>query len=155
MLFVVALLLGLAAPILDLTGVLAPVAALDGTAGHVTGLVLAAVGVVTTLASQITMGTAWRIGVDAQERTTLVTSGPFALVRNPFFTGTGMVAAGLVLMVPNVVAIAALLALAAAVELQVRVVEEPYLLRAQGQEYRDYAARAGRFVPGVGRLRGE
>lgn len=152
-LFVVALLLGLAAPILDLAGVLAPVSALDGTAGHVLGLVLAAGGVVTTLASQVTMGTSWRIGVDAGERTTLVTSGPFALVRNPFFSGTGLVALSLVLMVPNAVAIVALLALVAAVELQVRVVEEPYLLEAQGSGYRDYAARVGRFVPGVGRLR--
>lgn len=151
-LFVVALLLGLAAPILALAGVLAPVSALDGTAGHVLGLALAAGGIVTTLASQVTMGTSWRIGVDAEERTALVTAGPFGLVRNPFFSGTGLVAAGLVLMVPNAVAIAALLALFAAVELQVRVVEEPYLLRAQGQEYRDYAARVGRFVPGVGRL---
>lgn len=151
-LFVVALLLGLAAPILDLTGVLGPVPALDGAVGHVTGLVLAAGGVVTTLASQVTMGTSWRIGVDAEERTELVTSGPFALVRNPFFSGTGLVAGGLVLMVPSAVAIVALFALFAAVELQVRVVEEPYLLEAQGADYREYAARVGRFVPGVGRL---
>ncbi len=151
-LFVVALLLGLVAPVLDLADVLAPVSALDGTAGHVLGLVLAAGGIVTTLASQVTMGTSWRIGVDAEERTALVTAGPFGLVRNPFFSGTGLVAAGLVLMVPNAVAIAALLALVAAVELQVRVVEEPYLLSAQGQEYREYAERVGRFVPGVGRI---
>lgn len=151
-LFVVALLLGVAAPILDLTGALAPVAPLDGTAGHVLGLALAAGGILTTLASQVTMGTSWRIGVDAEERTALVTSGPFALVRNPFFSGTGLVAAGLVLMVPNAVAIVALVALVAAVELQVRVVEEPYLLEAQGTGYREYAARVGRFVPGVGRL---
>lgn len=151
-LFVVALLLGVTAPILDLTGALEPVAALDGAAGHVLGPALAAAGILTTLASQVTMGTSWRIGVDTGERTTLVTSGPFSLVRNPFFSGTGLMALGLALMVPNVVAMVALVALVAAVELQVRVVEEPYLLEAQGADYRDYAARVGRFVPGIGRI---
>ncbi len=61
-------------------------------------------------------------------------------------------AIGLALMVPSIVAIAAVFALAVALELQVRVVEEPYLLSAQGRPYRDYAARTGRFVPKVGRL---
>lgn len=37
--------------------------------------------------------------------------------------------------------------------LQVRLVEEPYLLRTHGEVYRDWAARTGRFLPGVGRLR--
>ena len=37
-------------------------------------------------------------------------------------------------------------------ELHVRRVEEPYLLRTHGDAYRTYAASAGRFVPGIGRL---
>lgn len=36
------------------------------------------------------------------------------------------------------------------IELQVRVVEEPYLSATHGQAYGDYAARVGRFIPGVG-----
>jgi protein-S-isoprenylcysteine O-methyltransferase Ste14 len=38
---------------------------------------------------------------------------------------------------------------------QVRGAEEPYLLRVHGDAYRCYAARAGRFVPGIGRLTDE
>jgi protein-S-isoprenylcysteine O-methyltransferase Ste14 len=60
---------------------------------------------------------------------------------------------GLVLVVPNVWAIAGLVALVVAVELQVRRIEEPYLLGTHGDRYRAYARRVGRFVPGVGRLR--
>ncbi|MET9817325.1 MULTISPECIES: hypothetical protein [unclassified Streptomyces] len=55
-------------------------------------------------------------------------------------------------MVPNILALASLLALIVAVELQVRVVEEPYLRTVHGPAYLEYRARAGRFVPG--RLRG-
>lgn len=59
--------------------------------------------------------------------------------------------AGLALMVPNLVAVLALAALVAAVQLQVRVVEEPYLLNTHGDDYAAYTARAGRFLPGIGR----
>jgi protein-S-isoprenylcysteine O-methyltransferase Ste14 len=56
------------------------------------------------------------------------------------------------LLVPSWVAIAGLAGLVVALELQVRVVEEPYLLRTHGARYADYARRVGRFAPGVGRL---
>lgn len=153
--FVVALLVGAAAPLLALLDLAPPVAALDGTAGHVAGVVLFAGGLAATLAAQIAMGTAWRIGVDPDERPELVTTGPFGLVRNPIFAAMLPTSLGLVLMVPSVVALAGLAALVLALELQVRVVEEPYLAATLGAPYRRYAARVGRFVPGVGRLRPE
>jgi protein-S-isoprenylcysteine O-methyltransferase Ste14 len=65
-----------------------------------------------------------------------------------------IVPVGLALINPNVVSLAMLIAVAASVQVQVRLVEEPYLLRVHGDAYRAYAARTGRFVPGVGRLRG-
>jgi protein-S-isoprenylcysteine O-methyltransferase Ste14 len=40
----------------------------------------------------------------------------------------------------------------AAIQMQVRAVEEPYLLRTHGDNYAAYAARVGRFLPGLGRL---
>jgi protein-S-isoprenylcysteine O-methyltransferase Ste14 len=43
--------------------------------------------------------------------------------------------------------------LVTSIELQVRCVEEPHLLRAHGDTYRAYTADAGRFVPGVGLIR--
>ena len=98
------------------------------------------------------MGDSWRIGVDEEERTALVTSGPFAVVRNPIFAAMLPTSLGLALLVPNVVALAGLAALVIALEIQVRLVEEPYLLRAHGDAYSEYAARVGRFVPGLGRL---
>ena len=49
-------------------------------------------------------------------------------------------------------AIASFAALLVALEIQVRAVEEPYLLRTHGDAYRRYAAATGRFVPGIGRI---
>ena len=56
------------------------------------------------------------------------------------------------LLTPNPVAILAVAALVIALELQVRRVEEPHLLRVHADAYRTYAARTGRFLPGIGRL---
>lgn len=151
-LFAVATVAGLLAPVLALAGVVAPVEALVTTPAAVVGVALFLAGPVCAVLAQHAMGASWRIGVDAGERTDLVTHGVFAYVRNPFFTASAAVGAGLALLVPSVVAIAALAALLAAVELQVRVVEEPYLRRTHGRAYAAYAARAGRFLPGLGRL---
>ena len=149
-LFTLALFLGVAAPVADLVG-LGRIDALDAPVVGAAGVVLAAAGVVLTLVVQLAMGNAWRIGVDESERTDLVTEGPFRVVRNPIFSVMLLTAVGLALMVPNVIAVIAVAALVAGLELTVRLVEEPYLLRTHGIAYRSYAARVGRFVPAIGR----
>jgi protein-S-isoprenylcysteine O-methyltransferase Ste14 len=54
---------------------------------------------------------------------------------------------GLVLLLPNVTAIASFALLLGAIELQVRFVEEPYLVATHGEAYVQYMRRVGRFVP--------
>lgn len=151
-LFIVALVLGVAAPILALTDIVKPIASIDGDGVNLIGLFLAVAGVNLTVYSQTSMGSSWRIGVDEEERTALVTTGAFAHVRNPIFSAMIPTALGLAMMVPSVVSIAALVSLIVALELQVRIVEEPYLIRVHGEDYRSYAAATGRFIPGIGRL---
>ena len=150
-LFVVAIAIGVAAPVLDVADALEPLDALDSAGVRATGIAVFLAGLIATLYAQIAMGESWRIGVDEQEHRALVTDGPFALVRNPIFAAMLPTSVGLALLVPNVVALAGLAALWLALEIQVRLVEEPYLLRTHGDSYRQYAARVGRFVPGLGR----
>ena len=150
--FIGALLAGVAAPIAGLAGV-GPVASLDSDAVRLAGVVLAVTGIVATVAAQWQMGASWRIGVDPRERTGLVTAGVFGKVRNPIFTAMLITATGFALMIGNVVAIVGLAALIVALEVQVRAVEEPYLTETHGSAYLSYAASAGRFVPGIGKLR--
>ncbi len=115
---------------------------------------LGVAGTALTLAAQAAMGTSWRADVDVQVRTELVVDGPFRWVRNPIVTGMAVTAAGLALIVPNVVAVAMLVLFAVSWEMQIRLVEEPYLAHTHGDRYRAYARRTGRFLPGIGRLRG-
>ncbi len=148
-LFAAAMVLGLTGPLLAVADV---VTADPPLAVQVAGLGLALAGFAATLAAQTGMGASWRIGVDPAERTDLVTGGVFAHVRNPIFTAMTAAQAGVVLMVPTWVSVLALVALVAAVQLQVRAVEEPYLHSVHGGAYAAYASRAGRFLPGIGRL---
>jgi protein-S-isoprenylcysteine O-methyltransferase Ste14 len=148
-LFVAAILLGLAGPLLAA----ADVVTADPPLGvQLLGLALAVIGFFATLAGQTGMGSSWRIGVDPGERTALVTTGMFAVVRNPVFSAMVLAQAGVALMVPTWVSLLGLVALVVAVNLQVRFIEEPYLLAVHGPAFEVYAARVGRFVPGVGRM---
>jgi protein-S-isoprenylcysteine O-methyltransferase Ste14 len=111
---------------------------------------VAVTGIVLTVWAQLQMGDSWRVGVDTDETTALVHTKLFGLVRNPIYSAMLIFECGIALLAPNLVTIIGVVLTFAALELQVRRVEEPYLLVKQGDLYRDYAARVGRFVPGVG-----
>jgi protein-S-isoprenylcysteine O-methyltransferase Ste14 len=151
-LLVVGLVAAFAAPLAELAGWLAPWPPLAGPGWRALGLACGGAGFALTLAAQLQMGASWRVGVDSRERTELVTAGLFRLVRNPIFSAMLLALAGLALLVPNAASLLALAASLTGLEIHVRRVEEPHLLRVHGERYRGWAARTGRFLPGVGRL---
>ena len=151
-LIVAATISGVAAPILQLQGAAPPL--WESTIVRALGGVMGLVGVAATFGAQIAMGKSWRIGVDPGERTDLVTEGPFALVRNPIFTTMIVTMVGFALLIANRTALAAPVGMFVAIELQVRRVEEPYLVKVHGDVYLDYLSRVGRFVPGLGTRKG-
>jgi protein-S-isoprenylcysteine O-methyltransferase Ste14 len=128
-----------------------PIQALDVDALHAVGVVLAALGGLSVFGAQLGMGASWRIGVSEDQGTDLVTGGWFSICRNPIYSAMVLGWTGFALMVPTWLGFAAIVVISAGLELQVRAVEEPYLLRTHGEAYRVYAARVGRFVPGIGR----
>jgi len=125
--FVIALVVAVAAPILQRANIIEPIGSLRMFWVQVAGIAVATAGIAATVYAQLAMGDSWRIGVDEQETTTLVT--------------------------PNLMAFAGFILLVATIELQVRLVEEPHLLRTHGAAYRTYAAGVGRFIPRVGLIR--
>ena len=151
--FVVALIVAVSAPILQEAGVIEPVRALNDVWVQAVGIVVATVGIAATVYAQLEMGDSWRIGVDTKETTTLVHTGVFGRIRNPIYTAMLTFGVGIALVTPNLVAFTGFILLVATIHLQVRLVEEPYLLRTHGDVYRAYTARVGRFIPGVGLIR--
>jgi protein-S-isoprenylcysteine O-methyltransferase Ste14 len=151
--FILAMVGGLAAPLLQLLGVVSPLHILDDRWVNAAGFALAVCGLAATLYAQLDMGESWRVGIDTSERTKLVRTGTFRLIRNPIFAAMLVFMLGQTLLAPNPVAIAVFAIFLVAVEVSVRSVEEPYLLAVHGDDYRDYTAKVGRFVPGIGLTR--
>lgn len=147
-LLVMAVIAGFTGPVAELAG-LDPLTESGWLRG--VGTAVAAAGIVLTFVAQMSMGTEWRIGVDPEETTGLVSAGAFAVVRNPIFAAMIFTGVGLALMVPNPISIIGAVLLFVAIELQVRFVEEPHLRRLHGADYGTYASRVGRFAPGIGR----
>jgi protein-S-isoprenylcysteine O-methyltransferase Ste14 len=130
--------------------VITPLDVLHAAWIHIAGMLLAMLGIALTVWAQLDMGDSWRVGVDADETTELVQGRVFGWVRNPIYSAMLVFEFGIALLTPNAVTIAGSTLAIAALQAQVRRVEEPYLLAKHGADYRDYTRRVGRFIPGVG-----
>jgi len=137
---------------LELAGAVPSFPLLDKLGIGLAGCAVGGFGILVVLKGQADMGASWRIGVDSTERTELVTTGVFRWTRNPIFLGMLLFWIGIGLTAPNVVTLASAAIALVAIELQVRRVEEPYLLKAHGDVYRRYASETGRLVPWFGKL---
>jgi len=146
------MILGAVAPAAQVIGLVEPLRVRETASLNTAGLALLLAGFALTSAAQVQMRASWRIGVDQRERTALVTNGLFAFVRNPIFSGMLVASTGVVLLAPNPLSAIALGTALAGLEIQVRLVEEPYLLGVHGNRYLSYARTVGRFLPWVGRL---
>jgi protein-S-isoprenylcysteine O-methyltransferase Ste14 len=118
-----------------------------GEGAAVGALMLIAVGLFH--ASSRAMGRNWAVIAQTRSDHALVTSGPFAWVRNPIYVAI------FAMQLAFAVGFGHWRALIVGVPLYwlgtwLRVAQEEKLLRAQfGQAYDDYAARVKRFVPGI------
>jgi len=109
------------------------------------GLILAGIGF---RAWAMTAFRSWRLLARIDAGHELCTKGPYAWVRHPIYLGLDLLVLGATLWVPTpLVAISALLVILVQ-ELRARA-EERILAQAFGDEYRRYAARVKRWVPGV------
>jgi protein-S-isoprenylcysteine O-methyltransferase Ste14 len=126
--FVAAMAVAGLGPLLQFVNVIAPLHIGAANWIHLTGAAVAALGIGLTVWAQLEMGDSWRIGVNNEETTQLVHSGVFGLVRNPIYSAMLIFEFGIALLATNLVTIAGFLLALGSLELQVRCVEEPYLL---------------------------
>jgi len=110
------------------------------------GLCALGAGPVLVLQGFGTLGTSWRIGVDEEHPTELVTRGVYRAVRHPIYAGLLWAFAGLVLLRPNLFYAAYAAGAAVLCTVQARR-EEAFLLSRHGPAYAAYLARTGRFWP--------
>ena len=95
------------------------------------------------------LGHNWSVSLDLRERHTLVTTGIYAMVRHPMYSGFWLMALAQALLLPNWIAgPAGLVGFGALFFGRVRR-EEDMMIAAFGEEYRAYMARTARVVPWI------
>ena len=109
------------------------------------GWAILAVSLLWIIAAQGQMGRSWRIGIDSAAQPPLVTSGLFALSRNPIFLGMRFSLLGLFLVLPTGATLVILVLGEALMQVQVRL-EEAHLIQVLGQEYEDYRRATRRWL---------
>jgi protein-S-isoprenylcysteine O-methyltransferase Ste14 len=111
------------------------------------GLALCVIGIAFSSYAQYKMGKEWRIGVDPGERTELVTTGIYKLIRNPIYTGCIVHGAGLIFLAPHLLFLVTGVIGYFAVRVYVKDIEEPYLIELHGDKFRQYMSQTGSFFP--------
>ena len=116
----------------------------------VAAIVLAAAGAVLAVLGVLGLGPALTASPIPRQHAPLITTGVYALVRSPIYTGLMAGGFGLVLFGASVWHFVAWLALVLLLAGKARWEER--MLVAEHPDYAAYGARVGRFLPGVGRL---
>ncbi|WP_321951921.1 methyltransferase family protein [Burkholderia cenocepacia] len=103
------------------------------------------IALIWVVAAQSAMGASWRMGVDDQVRTDLITSGPFAVSRNPIYLGVRLTLFGQVLLVQTWPVLLCFVVCDLLAQIQVRF-EEVHMSNLYPAEYAAYCARVRRWL---------
>jgi protein-S-isoprenylcysteine O-methyltransferase Ste14 len=109
------------------------------------GLAFLGFALLWTVIAQAHMDNSWRIGIDTNAKTELVTKGLFAISRNPIFFGMIVSLVGLFLTTPNAVTVLFLILVYMLIQIQVRF-EEEFLTKEHGQTYLNYKQKVRRLI---------
>ena len=109
------------------------------------GLGLLGFALIWTIIAQGHMKNSWRIGIDTETKTELITSGLFGYSRNPIFFGMIISLVGLFLTTPNAATGLFLILGYVLIQIQIRL-EEEFLSTEHGQNYLTYKQKVRRLI---------
>jgi protein-S-isoprenylcysteine O-methyltransferase Ste14 len=95
--------------------------------------------------SLVSFGQSFRVGIDTEHPGKLITTGVFALSRNPMYMAFALIMLGQFLIFSNWIPLVYLVAAIWLFHRQV-IREEGFLKQHYGQEYVDYCNRVRRYV---------
>ncbi len=123
---------------------LLPIWYLEKPVFQITGMVILLVALVWIAIAQRQMSNSWRIGIDENNKTRLVTEGVFSMSRNPIFLGMLSTLLGLFLVIPNALTFMVVVTGFIVVQIQVRL-EEDFLVHSHGESYKNYCSKTKRW----------
>ena len=109
------------------------------------GVVLCILGLVLFLLSLISFGKSFRVGIDEEKPGELITTGVFAISRNPIYTAFGFVLIGIFLILSNWILLLYTVAGFWLFNRQVQL-EEISLKKIYGEEYKEYCKKVRRYL---------
>jgi len=109
------------------------------------GWVIIHLSLVWIFIAQLQMKDSWRIGIDEENKTELVTNGLFQYSRNPIFLGVILSNLGLFLIIPNLGTLLVVTLSYFSIQIQIRL-EEEFLLKQFAQDYLNYCKKVKRWI---------
>lgn len=119
---------------------------LGWTVAGFAGAAACVIATIATFSCWREMGRSWRIGIDPEEKTQLICSGPFRIIRHPIYTLSILLILGTLATTPTLVMLLIAIVHIACLQFEAHR-EEAYLLGKHGHAYADYMKRVGRFFP--------
>ena len=108
------------------------------------GWLLLIISLVFVWFAQGNMRESWRIGIDEESKSELITDGFFSFSRNPIFLGIMIANTGLFLALPNAFTLLVVALSTVSINTQIRL-EEEFLLKEFGSQYAQYQANVNRW----------
>ena len=124
---------------------LVPISYLQTQILTITGLALIHIALVWISFAQFQMSNSWRIGIDEENKTKLVTDGVFSISRNPIFLGMIISVLGLFLILPNTLTFFLTITTYIIIQIQIRL-EEEFLQKQHAQDYVNYKLKTKRLL---------
>ena len=112
---------------------------------RITGLVISGLGLIIFLTALVSFSNSWRVGIDKENPGSLVTTGIFAVSRNPIFLFIDLFFIGVFLVFSNLFFLLAAIVVITGIHFQI-LQEEKFLLSEYGDAYRHYYSKARRYI---------
>jgi protein-S-isoprenylcysteine O-methyltransferase Ste14 len=109
------------------------------------GVALCILGLLLFFTSLVSFGKSFRVGIDEEKPGALITTGAFAISRNPIYTAFGITLLGIFLIFPNWIILLYLIAGFWLFNRQV-LREEESLKKIYGKEYSEYCKKVRRYL---------
>ena len=109
------------------------------------GWVLLFISLIIVWFAQSHMANSWRIGIEEDNKTKLVTNGMFSISRNPIFLGIMIANIGMFFVIPNAFTLLIISLSTVSINTQIRL-EEDFLKKEFGSEYLEYIKKVRRWI---------
>lgn len=128
-----------------LYNVFLPIEQLENLPIKYIGIGLLGFALIWTIIAQGHMKNSWRIGIDTETKTELITTGLFKISRNPIFFGMIISLVGLFLTTANALTVLFMILGYVLIQIQIRL-EEEFLTNEHGQNYLAYKQKVRRLI---------